>query len=164
VPQLRDALRSDLARIVAIYNASIPGRRATADLDPVSVASRRAWFDAHTPERYPLWVLESGGAIAGWLGFSAFYGRPAYAATAELGVYVAPELQRKGVASRLLGAAVSRAPGLGFTTLLGFIFGHNDPSLRLFEKFGFEEWGRLPRVARLDGVERDLFILGRRVE
>jgi phosphinothricin acetyltransferase len=48
-------------------------------------------------------------------------------------------------------------------TLLGFIFGHNEPSLRLFEKFGFARWGELPKVASLDGIERDLVIVGHRV-
>ncbi|MEP6686317.1 MAG: N-acetyltransferase, partial [Verrucomicrobiota bacterium] len=51
-------------------------------------------------------------------------------------------------------------PRLGLKTLLGFIFAHNDASLRLFEKFGFHRWGVLPRVAELDGVERDLIIVG----
>jgi phosphinothricin acetyltransferase len=36
-------------------------------------------------------------------------------------------------------------------------------SLALFRKFGFEQWAHLPRVAVLDGVERDLLILGRRL-
>ena len=48
-------------------------------------------------------------------------------------------------------------------TLLGFIFGHNVASLRLFERFGFTTWGTLRRVASLDGVERDLVIVGLRV-
>ncbi len=48
--------------------------------------------------------------------------------------------------------------------MLGFIFGHNEPSLRLFQRFEFETWGTLPRVAVLDGVERDLVILGRRLD
>jgi phosphinothricin acetyltransferase len=47
--------------------------------------------------------------------------------------------------------------------LLGFIFGHNEPSLKLFERFGFEKWGHLPSVAELDGIERDLVIVGKRV-
>ena len=47
--------------------------------------------------------------------------------------------------------------------LLGFIFAHNEPSLRLFEKLGFARWGCLPRVAELDGVERDLVIVGLRI-
>ncbi len=38
-----------------------------------------------------------------------------------------------------------------------------EPSLKLFEKLGFTRWGHLPRVAVLDGVERDLIIVGRRV-
>jgi len=44
-----------------------------------------------------------------------------------------------------------------------FIFAHNERSVALFRKFGFETWAHLPRVAVLDGVERDLLILGRRV-
>jgi phosphinothricin acetyltransferase len=48
-------------------------------------------------------------------------------------------------------------------TLLGFIFGHNQPSLGLFGKYGFEKWAHFPRVANLDGIERDLIILGKRV-
>ncbi len=52
--------------------------------------------------------------------------------------------------------------GARVSTLLGFVFAHNEPSLRLLEAFGFERWGLLPRVAELDGVERDLVIVGRR--
>jgi phosphinothricin acetyltransferase len=33
----------------------------------------------------------------------------------------------------------------------------------LFEGFGFQRWGVLPRVAELDGVERDLILVGRRI-
>jgi L-amino acid N-acyltransferase YncA len=56
-----------------------------------------------------------------------------------------------------------RAPLLGLKTLLRFIFGHNEASLHLFESFGFQHWGVFPRVAELDGVERDLIILGRHI-
>jgi L-amino acid N-acyltransferase YncA len=37
---------------------------------------------------------------------------------------------------------------------------HNEPSLRLFEDFGFERRAHRPKVAELDGVERDLVVLG----
>jgi len=76
---------------------------------------------------------------------------------------VAPASQRTGVASALLSKAVSEAPHLGLKTLLGFVFGHNQPSLRLFERFGFERWAFLAGVAELDGIERDLVIVGLRV-
>jgi len=158
---IRDATSNDLPPIVAIYNAAIPGRMATADLEPVSIEARRAWFAEHSPNSRPLWVLEDAGAIRGWISFQSFYGRPAYHATAELSVYIAPDAHRRGYARTLVGEAIRRAPEFGLKTLLGFIFGHNQPSLALFRSFGFETWAHLPRVAELDGVERDLMILGR---
>ena len=160
---IRDATEADLETIIAIYNASIPGRRATADTQLITIESRHAWFVEHGPQHRPLWVALVDNSIAGWLSFQSFYGRPAYHATAELSVYVAPAYQRRGIARELLQKAIASSPTLGLRTLLGFIFGHNEPSLRLFESFGFERWGFLPKVAELDGLERDLVIVGRRV-
>ena len=159
----RVATRADLPRLVEIYNQTIPSRQVTADLEPVSVDSREAWFALHTPGVRPLWVAERDGRIAGWLSFSSFYGRPAYDGTAELSVYIDLACRGAGLGRFLVSEALREAPALGLHTLLGFIFGHNEPSLALFRAHGFETWGHLPRVAVLDGVERDLMILGRRV-
>lgn len=158
----RIARREDLEEIVAIYNATIPSRLVTADLEPVSVQSRVQWFEDHSPDFRPLWVVEAGGQVAGWLSFSSFYGRPAYNRTAELSVYVHADFRKRGIGSYLLAQAFARAPGLGIDTLLGFIFGHNLSSLALFEKLGFARWGELPKVALLDGIERNVVIVGRR--
>ncbi|AYC34480.1 N-acetyltransferase family protein [Pseudomonas cavernae] len=160
--QHRPATRADLPRIVAIYNSTVASRQVTADLEPVSVDSREHWFAEHQGER-PLWVVEQGGQIAGWLSFSNFYGRPAYARTAEVSIYLDEAWRGQGLGRYLLEQAIAAAPGLQLDTLLGFIFGHNQPSLALFERFGFARWGQLPRVAVLDGVERDLLILGLRI-
>ena len=161
--QHRLAHPNDLARIVEIYNATIPSRMVTADLEPVSVQSRQAWFAQHTPHSRPMWVIERDGVIAAWLSFSSFYGRPAYARTAELSVYVDARHRRQGLASYFLFQALTHAPAIGVKRLLGFIFAHNQPSLALFERHGFERWAHLPGVAVLDGVERDLVIVGRSV-
>ena len=162
---IRFAQPADLPDIVAIYNASIAGRMATADTLPVTVEQREPWFRDFSPTTRPLWLCCNAktGAIEGWLSVRSFYGRPAYHATVELGVYVAPHAQRRGVARTLLAHALAHAPALGVRTLLAFVFGHNAPSIALFERAGFSAWGRLPRVAELDGVERDLVILGLRV-
>jgi phosphinothricin acetyltransferase len=157
----RIARREDLARIVAIYNATIPSRMVTADLEPVSVESRVPWFEQHAPDTRPLWVVEGDGEVVAWLSFSSFYGRPAYARTAEVSVYIDERYRRQGLGTRLLSCAMSHAPAIGVHRLLGFIFGHNTPSLALFERAGFARWAHLPGVAVLDGVERDLVIVGR---
>jgi phosphinothricin acetyltransferase len=102
--------------------------------------------------------------VIAWLSFSDFYGRPAYQRTAEVSIYLDERARGKGLGKQLLAASLAAAPALGIDTVLGFIFGHNEASLRLFRGFGFDTWGSLPRVAVLDGVERDLVILGKRLD
>ncbi|MCU6708543.1 GNAT family N-acetyltransferase [Paenibacillus sp. J5C_2022] len=163
---IRDAEPEDLDEIVSIYNATIPGRMVTADVEPVTVESKLAWFQSRTPHERPIWVVHDAvsGVMSAWLGFQSFYGRPAYNATAEISIYIAEPYRRCGLGSLMLKRAIAESPRLGLTTLLGFVFRHNQPSLALLERFGFQQWGCLPGVAVLDGVERDLVIAGRRLE
>jgi len=165
----RIASLDDLPTIVAIYNSTIASREVTADTEPVSVESRLNWFHEHQPDRRPLWVIEraddtsANPEILGWISYSNFYGRPAYSGTAEVSIYIAEAWRGKGIGRYALTEAIAHAPQIAVHTVLGFIFGHNNASLALFRKFGFEEWANFPRVANLDGVERDLIILGKRV-
>ena len=157
----RDATIHDLTKIVAIYNSTIPTRMVTADTEPVSVESRLAWFHEHNSTNRPLWVIEDDNKeIIGWVSFQSFYGRPAYAATAEISIYLDPSQRGKGMGKEVLQYSIGRAKDFGVKTLLGFIFAHNEPSLKLFKQLGFEEWANLPNIAVLDGIERSLKILG----
>ena len=163
MPSIRHAEPADLPAIVAIYNASIPGRLATADTEPVTVKDRGEWFASFDRQSRPLWVYDRDGEVLGWMGLRSFYGRPAYHRTVESAVYVAPEHQRGGIARRLLAHALDECPGLGVANVLAFVFSHNMPSVTLFEAHGFGRWGLLPKVCEMDGREHDLLILGRRL-
>lgn len=161
---IRHGEARDLPAIVAIYNASIPGRLATADTEAVTVASREEWFRGFDRASRPLWVAEDeGGMIVGWMGLRSFYGRPAYHRTVESAIYVDPSHQRAGVARRLLTHALAECPALGIANVLAFVFAHNMPSVTLFEAHGFGRWGLLPKVCEMDGKEHDVLILGRRL-
>jgi L-amino acid N-acyltransferase YncA len=162
--QIRLAIEADLSAIVDIYNAAIPTRLATADLEPITVESRLAWFRSHG-DRYPVWVINDphNQQIMGWLSLQMFYGRPAYHKTAEVSIYVAPDYQGKGLGKKLLDQAIASCPKLDISKLVGFVFAHNTASCRLFKSFGFEEWGFLPQIAELDGQEQSLIILGRKI-
>ena len=160
---IRDAKEVDLPAIVAIHNAAIRSRISTAQLDPVSVEERKSWLAEHSPGVYPLWIAEEGTRIAGWLSFQSFLPRNAYRGTAEISVYVGESFRRQGIGSALVGKAIAQAPPLGLHTLVGLIFGHNEPSLRLFETMRFERWGMLPQIAQVDQIGRDLIIVGRHV-
>lgn len=163
--KFRNANPVDLERIVEIYNSTIPSRMVTADTENVSVESKKQWFEEHNPETRPLWVIENReNQIIGWVSFSSFYGRPAYNTTVELSVYLDESCRGKGFGKKVLQYCIDNAGKFGVKTLLGFIFAHNEPSLKLFRYFGFEDWGTLPDVAVLDRMKRTLKILGKKIE
>lgn len=157
------AVMDDLPSIVEIYNTTIAGRSVTADLEPVSVESRVKWFEEHSEGHRPLWVMKVNGEIVAWLSFQNFHSRAAYDATAEISIYISEKYRSQGVGSLFLQEALERCTSLNIVNVVGLVFGHNAPSIALLKKFGFEQWGFLPRVAVLDEVERDLVIMGRRV-
>ena len=160
----RDAKRSDLEKITEIYNSTIASRLVTADTEPVSVESKVKWFDEHSSDKRPLWVVEDeANEIVGWVSFQSFYGRPAYDATVEISIYLDATQRGKGLGKQVLEYSITKATEFGIKTILGFIFSHNEPSLKLFKHFGFEEWANLPDIAVLDNTERSLTILGKRI-
>lgn len=157
------ATLDDLPMIVDIYNSTIPSRMVTADTEPVTIEDRLDWFYAHDPDTRPLWIVKCGDDICGWVGLQSFYGRPAYRATAEISIYLHENHRGKGLGKEIVRKVMAECPRLGVETLLAFIFGHNEPSIRLFSSLGFEKWAHLPEVATVDSIKRDLVILGRKV-
>src|SRR5947208_8645195 len=55
--------------------------------------------------------------------------------------------QRRGVGKRLLQEAIAHGPQLGIHSLVGLIFGHNQPSIALFLPACFERWALLLAAA-----------------
>jgi L-amino acid N-acyltransferase YncA len=92
-----------------------------------------------------------------------FYGRPAYAKTAEISIYLDEQYRGKGNGAAILDYSLDHAAAYGISTILGFIFAHNEPSLRLFRRAGFEEWGALPDVAEIDGRTVSVKILAKKI-
>jgi phosphinothricin acetyltransferase len=163
-PLFRVADISDLPEIVSIYNSTVASRMVTADTEPVTVESRKAWFKAHDPARRPLWVIVLHERIAGWISYQSFYGRPAYNGTIELSIYLHSDFRGKGLGSKALDYAISRAGDYHVKAMIGIIFSHNIPSLRLFETKGFEHWGELPEIAEIDGKKLSVTILGKHLD
>jgi len=161
--EMRIATENDLPEIVSIYNATIPTRQATADTVEVTVESRLDWFRQHVPDKRPLMVHERDGRVVAWVSFQSFYGRAAYDHTAEISIYVSREHREKGIGRTLLTEALAMTQQLDIKTVVGFVFSHNVASIRLFRSLGFEEWGKLPDVAEMDGKEFSLSIMGKRV-
>ncbi len=162
---LRPAEPSDWTEIIVIYNQAVEARGATADLTPVTVESRRAWFEEHGDPRYPIYVDAAGtGGIRGWCSVSPYRpGRAALAKTVELSYYVRLDFRRRGVATGLIEHAVEGCRAAGFRNVFAVLLGVNEASAALLSKLGFERWGCLPGVAEINGAEVDHLYLGKKI-
>ena len=161
--EFNHAKQQDLKKIVGTYNSTVSSRLVTADLEQVSIESKQAWFDAHSENKRPLWIVSIVGEYAGWMSFNSFYGRPAYDGTVEVSIYLEESSRGKGLGKICLQKAIDVCPELNIKTLMGFIFDHNEPSLKLFYNMGFEKWAHLPKIADMIDAERGLIIVGKRV-
>ena len=168
------ASKEDLAEVLAIYNQSIPAKQATANLALVTVDERAAWFDEHlsSPTR-PIDVVKTlrGGddaeqaqsPIIAWGSYSDLYARTAYHISTEISVYLNQDYQGQGLGSLLTRWMLTQAPSLGIRNIIALVFAHNQPSLGLFRKLGFEQWGYMPEVCDMEGFIADVVMLGKAV-
>lgn len=163
-PLIRTATLSDLPEIVDIYNQAVRQRFATADLEPVSVDQRSAWFHEHDPAAWPIFVADRDGSVVGWCSLSAYRaGRAAVRGTAEISYYVRADSRQGGVGTALVRHATREAPHLGKRVLFGILLERNIASINLMKKCGFELWGRLPDVAMIEGELVSHVYYGRKV-
>jgi len=162
---IRIAERKDLEAIVEIYNQAISAGQKTADLTPFATDDRKQWFEGHPPDKHPIIVAEEKEQVVGYLTLSAYRsGRNALRHTAEVSFFIHFEYHRQGIASSLLNYAIEICPTLKIKTLFAILLDSNQGSISLLEKFGFEKWGHMPRVAEFDGVEVGHLYYGLRID
>lgn len=149
---IRPARDDDFPAIAALTSAYIASTSIHFGYQPVSAAELRdAWVKSR--DLYPFLVAEDPAAhpsspprFAGYAKAGRWRERDAYAWTAELGVYVAPDRHRRGVGRALYLALIDACRQRGFHTLVGGITLPNEPSIRLHEACGFTHAGTFRQV------------------
>ncbi len=156
---IRPAAEADLPAILAIYNDAVAKTTAVWNDQPVDLANRRAWFYARVAQNYPVLVAEEDALVVGYGTFGDFRPFEGYRFTVEHSVYVAEGVRRRGIASALLAALEERARELGKHVMVGGIAAGNEASIKLHERAGFAETGRMPEVGFKFGRWLDLVLM-----
>jgi phosphinothricin acetyltransferase len=148
---VREAVFDDLQAIVEIYNQAVSEGGRTGDLFPLSISDREDWFMIHTPDHFPIFVAEVEKKVMGWVSLSPYRnGRQAFTHSAEISYYIDYNHHKMGIASKLIQHAVASCPKIGIEILFAILLECNSASKKLLQKHGFEQWGCLPNVAKIN--------------
>ena len=159
--KIRLATEEDLETINHIYNQVIPYEMSTADMVPYTMDERVDWFRRYDRSKYPVFVADTGEDVVGYFSFSPYRPRRlAMRYTSEISYFIDEKYRQKGIGSVLMEYAIRKAPEYNIKTLIAILLAHIEASIRLLEKFGFVEWGRMPGVADFNGEERDHLYYG----
>ncbi len=140
------ATRADLPAILAISNHYALTTSANFAVEPEPLEQWQRDFDA-MHERYPwLVAIDSKMNVIGFAKASPWKGRCAYAHSAEITVYLQPELRSRGIGRALYDRLFAILRAQGYRTALAGITLPNDVSVRLHEAMGMKRVALLERV------------------
>lgn len=147
---IRFGEQKDLSEIVNIYNQAIRSGTATGHLDEFEVEDRVDWLNEFNVEHYPIYVIEVEGILAGYGTLSPYRpGRMAMDSIAEISFFLDDRFQNQGLGTILVNHIINDCDRIGKKILLAILLDINVNSVRLLEKFGFEQWGQFPEVIDL---------------
>ena len=161
--EMRPAAAGDLPAITEIYNDAILNTVATFDLEAKSIEEMRLWLEKHGDD-YPVVVCVSEGRLVGYASLNEYSPKKAYAATAEVSVYIAPDRRGEGFGRTLLGGIIEAGAQKGIHAMIARITEGNDISVHLFEEFDFTHVGKLREVGTKFGRLLDVDIYQRTMD
>lgn len=144
---IRPATLADIPAITRIYAHAVRHGTASFELEPPTEAEMTQRMQALLDGRFPYFIAETDGRIAGYAYASLYRTRPAYRFTVEDSVYVAPENHRRGVGRALLEKLIEACTALGFRQMIAVIGDSNQAaSIGVHKACGFEDAGNLRNI------------------
>ena len=145
---IRPARVGDLPDVRAIYNHYIANSAVTFDERPSTHRYWREKFAMLTKLELPFLVaVGSSGQVIGYALVQPWASKSAYRYTAEDSIYLGPGAGGKGLGGALLQALIDACEQIGLREIVAVISDSGaDASIRLHERHGFVEVGRMGRV------------------
>ncbi|MGZ5201194.1 MAG: arsinothricin resistance N-acetyltransferase ArsN1 family B [Telluria sp.] len=145
---IRDAETRDAEAVSAIYRHYVLTTTISFEEVPPSVEEMGCRIQAVQDGKLPWLVAEIDGRVVGYAYATKWKERSAYRFSVETSVYLDAAVHGRGVASALYERLLEALRAAGIHTVIGGIAQPNPASVRLHEKFGFEQVGLFRQVGR----------------
>jgi L-amino acid N-acyltransferase YncA len=144
---IRPAALADISAITRIYAHAVEHGTASFELAAPDEAEMTRRMQTLLEGQFPYLVAEVDGAVAGYAYASLYRTRPAYRFTVEDSVYVAPDLQRRGIGIALLKTLIEASTARGYRQMIAVI-GDSDQaaSIGVHKACGFAPAGNLKSI------------------
>ena len=136
---------NDAQELIDIYNYYVINTTVTFDIEPLSLPVFKEKIEQIIAE-YPFIVFEENNDILGYAYGSRFRPRAAYNYVAESTVYVKHAAYGNQIGSKLYAELIRLLKKTNLHTVLGVLTIPNEASIKLHEKFGFEQVANLREV------------------
>lgn len=161
-PIIRPSRDDDLPAIAAIYAHAVTHGTASFELEAPDLAEMARRRAALLAGGYPYLVAEAEETVVGYAYAGPYRARPAYRATVEDSIYVAPDRGGQGIGRELLAALLQACEQRGFRRMVAVIGDSaSRGSIRLHEAAGFAPVGVLPAVGFKHGRWLDTVLMQR---
>ncbi|NGP86789.1 GNAT family N-acetyltransferase [Fodinibius halophilus] len=153
---IRLAQSEHLNAINKIYNQAVEDGLRTAHTQPLSLQERKRWFNNHSSTLYPVFVYQQDDDVIGWLSISPYRSdREALDDVVEISYYVDYNHHGEGIGSKLMQYGLDFCSSAPYRIVVAILINSNETSIKLLEKFGFVEGGRIPDAIHYEGEFRD---------
>ena len=140
---IRASRDDDIDAIAGFYCESVATGTASWEYDPPSVEEMTKRRHAVIAGGFPYFVAECDDRVVGYCYASSYRTRIGYRFVVEDSVYVAPDMQGRGIGKTLLMAVIAECEKLGFRQMIAVIGdSENTGSIALHERCGFQHAGR----------------------
>ena len=160
MPLIRPSSDADLPAITAIYAHHVLHGTGSFETEPPSVADMTARRADVLSKGLPYLVVEQDGKIAGFAYGNWFKPRPAYRYSVEDSIYMAPDLQGKGLGRALLAELLARFEAVGIRKVMAIVGDSaNTGSVGIHLALGFAQVGIVDSCGWKFGAWRDIVIM-----
>ncbi len=133
---VRIAREEDLGAMLEIYRPYVETTTYSFEYELPTMEEFTHRFRSHIAQ-FPWLVWEENGEVLGYAYAGAPWERVAYSWTAEVSIYLSPEIHGRGVGRRLYEVLERILTAQGYRTVYALITTENQGSLTFHEKLGY---------------------------